>query len=186
MGAFTFGLRGGPSLKPPNPMISIGVAAAQVGVSTSTLRKWESRHGLPAPQRGSGGVRWYTAAEVARLHDIRRRIELGEPTALALQAVLAVQAEQPRVPQVAPTATTAPADPAWPAAVLGLLRTQGSAACHRWLHAQRQRLGALGFVAGVAEPLMVAAIALLAAPLFWALNAALAGAMRLLAGPPPR
>lgn len=134
-------------------MISIGVAATQVGVSTSTLRKWESRYGLPAPQRGSGGVRWYTAAEVDRLHDIRRRIELGEPTALALQAVLAARAERPMVSKVAPTAL---ADPAWPAAVLGMLRTQGSAVCHRWLHGQRQRLGALGFVEGVAGPLMEA------------------------------
>jgi len=147
-------------------MISIGVAAAQVGVSTSALRKWESRYGLPPPHRGSGGVRWYTAAEVARLRDIKRRIELGQPPAQAFQAVLSAHAQQPMTPQaaVAPlglpvgpeAATSALADPSWAGAVLGLLRTQGPAACHRWLQGQRQQLGALGFVEGVAVPLMEA------------------------------
>jgi len=142
-------------------MISIGVAAAQVGVSTSALRKWESRYGLPAPQRGSGGVRWYTAAEVARLHDIQRRIAQGQPAAQALRAVLAESAAPTaQVAQSAPAqpheaARSALASPSWAGAVLGLLRTQGLAACHQWLHMQRQQLGALGFVEAVAGCLMV-------------------------------
>jgi DNA-binding transcriptional MerR regulator len=157
-------------------MISIGIAAAQVGVSTSTLRKWESRHGLPEPRRGSGGARWYTTAEVARLHAIKRRLDLGQSLPQALQEVLQEVLQElqeealaepatgvptvpfsPAVPDAANRAATcADTDPAWASSVLGLLRTQGSAACHRWLHTQRQQLGALGFVEGVAAPLMAA------------------------------
>lgn len=145
-------------------MISIGIAAAQVGVSTSTLRKWESRHGLPEPRRGSGGARWYTAPEVARLHAIKRRLDLGQSLPQALEEALAESPIgvskapfTPAVPDAAThAATCADTDPAWASSVLGLLRTQGSAACHRWLQGQHQQLGALGFVEGVAAPLMAA------------------------------
>lgn len=153
-------------------MISIGIAAAQVGVSTSALRKWESRHGLPAPRRGGGGVRWYTPREVARLQGIKRRLDLGQPLAEAMQAVLsapvaavqtvatALTAPAASTVSIAPTvelaAASAEAVCSCAALVLDLLRTQGSAACQRWLQDQCNAWGVLAFVEDVAAPLMVA------------------------------
>lgn len=138
-------------------MTTIGVAAAQIGVSTSALRKWESRYGLPTPQRVQGGARRYTAADVSRLQDIKRRIDLGHKPAEVLHTVLLTEA----VDGAANVAATAgagarPADAPCCATVLGLLRTQGANACHRWLHDQRHQLGAQAFVEGVAAPLMEA------------------------------
>ncbi len=127
-------------------MISIGMAAAQLGLSTSTLRKWESRYGLPAPQRASGGTRWYTETDLARLVDIKRRIDRGEKPAQVMQPGQWLQASGP----------TREADSASFTQVVTLLRNEGVGACQQWLHRQRLALGAQGFVDTVAAPLMTA------------------------------
>ena len=55
-------------------------AADVVGVSTATLRAWERRYGLLAPQRTAGGHRRYTENDVDRLRtfvEMTRRRRAG-------------------------------------------------------------------------------------------------------------
>lgn len=52
-------------------LLSIGIAAAQVGMHPQTLREYE-RQGLVTPQRTPGGTRRYGAAEIERLLRIQR------------------------------------------------------------------------------------------------------------------
>jgi MerR family transcriptional regulator/heat shock protein HspR len=53
------------------PLFSIGIAAAQVGMHPQTLREYE-RQGLVTPQRTPGGTRRYGQAELERLVRIQR------------------------------------------------------------------------------------------------------------------
>src|SRR5215470_15589639 len=55
---------------------AIGEVARLTGVSQGLLRLWE-REGLVSPQRTPGGHRFYTAADLERLHQIAhlRRVE---------------------------------------------------------------------------------------------------------------
>jgi MerR family transcriptional regulator/heat shock protein HspR len=59
------------------PVFVISVAARRVGVHQQTLRTYE-RQGLVAPARSRGGVRLYSARDLARLLAIRHLTdELG-------------------------------------------------------------------------------------------------------------
>jgi MerR family transcriptional regulator, light-induced transcriptional regulator len=82
-------------------MIRITAAAGILGVSTSTLRSWERRHGFPSPHRSSGGHRRYTLEEIqilrqtlAETHDISSAIALardrgaGDASPMRLSAAL--------------------------------------------------------------------------------------------------
>lgn len=53
------------------PLLSIGIAAAQVGMHPQTLREYE-RQGLVMPQRTPGGTRRYGPQELERLLRIQR------------------------------------------------------------------------------------------------------------------
>jgi MerR family transcriptional regulator, light-induced transcriptional regulator len=61
--------------------LSIGELAARTGVTPSTLRIWEERHGFPVPTRLDSGHRRYAesdaalVAEVARLRDAGMRLD---------------------------------------------------------------------------------------------------------------
>jgi hypothetical protein len=56
---------------------SIGVCARRSGLSTHTLRKWESRYGAVRPTRTEGGTRRYTASDIARLSLLRELVAAG-------------------------------------------------------------------------------------------------------------
>jgi hypothetical protein len=56
---------------------SIGACAGRSGLSTHTLRKWESRYGAVRPTRTEGGIRRYTASDIARLSLLRELVEAG-------------------------------------------------------------------------------------------------------------
>lgn len=58
-------------------MLSIGFVAANLGVSTSTLRKWEERYGYPRPLRSEGGSRWYREADLIALRQAKRLLDRG-------------------------------------------------------------------------------------------------------------
>lgn len=79
--------------------LRVGEVARQLGVSPSTIRSWERRFELPAPDRSAGGHRRYRAADVAQLRAmgelIRRghplgRLDGGDGTGAEIEAVLAV------------------------------------------------------------------------------------------------
>lgn len=49
----------------------------ETGLGKDTLRVWEKRYGFPAPTRDSSGDRLYSAAQVQRLKQIRRLLNVG-------------------------------------------------------------------------------------------------------------
>lgn len=59
-------------------MYSIGFVATQVGVSVSTVRKWETRYGFPKPLRTSGGTRKYSDRDVELLIHAKSLLDAGQ------------------------------------------------------------------------------------------------------------
>lgn len=68
-------------------MYRIGEAARAVGVSASALRLWE-RQGLVRPARSGARYRLYTTADVDRLHQVRRLLEVDRLNAAGIRRVL--------------------------------------------------------------------------------------------------
>jgi MerR family mercuric resistance operon transcriptional regulator len=64
-------------MNPPSESFTIGVLAARAGVNVETIRFYQRKRLLPAPQRPPGGIRRYGDAELARLHFIRSAQNLG-------------------------------------------------------------------------------------------------------------
>ena len=54
-----------------------GAAARLAGVPVETLRVWERRHGVTAPQRSVHGQRLYSLAEIRRLSLIKQLVDHG-------------------------------------------------------------------------------------------------------------
>lgn len=61
----------------PVSWYSIGAVARKTGISVHTLRAWERRYALVAPQRSAGGTRLYSNADILRLRLLRRASEAG-------------------------------------------------------------------------------------------------------------
>jgi MerR family transcriptional regulator, light-induced transcriptional regulator len=82
--------------------LRIGEAARRLGMTTAALRAWETRYGVPAPQRTAGGLRLYSEEELARVGAMRDLVAGGMAPAEAARAVadLAIGEEE------APTAGT--------------------------------------------------------------------------------
>lgn len=72
----------------PSSGLSVGEAAARLGVAASTLRTWERRYGLIASGRSSGGHRRYAAADLQALDRMHALTLAGKtPARAALQAL---------------------------------------------------------------------------------------------------
>ncbi len=50
----------------------------EVGLTASVLRVWEERYGWPKPERYANGYRYFSAAEVALLKQVKARLDKGE------------------------------------------------------------------------------------------------------------
>lgn len=59
------------------PVYSIGAVASMLRMPTSTLRAWEERYGVIAPQRSSGSQRLYSRRQVEQLRFVKTRIDGG-------------------------------------------------------------------------------------------------------------
>lgn len=70
------------------PGLRIGEVARRAGVSTATLRAWETRYGLVPPARTAGGQRLYREADVGRVQAVRRLVGQGWSVAGAVSQVL--------------------------------------------------------------------------------------------------
>lgn len=67
--------------------VPVGVAAAQLGVTPSTLRSWGTRYGLVPSLRTAGGHRRYSAADLALLGSVQAQVRAGTAPAAAAAAV---------------------------------------------------------------------------------------------------
>lgn len=70
------------------PGLRIGEVARRAGVTTATLRAWETRYGLVPPARTAGGQRLYREADVGRVQAVRRLVGQGWSVAGAVSQVL--------------------------------------------------------------------------------------------------
>ena len=68
--------------------VSIGKAAARLGVTASTLRSWGTRYGIVPSLRTAGGHRRFSEDDLTRLDDVRAQIQAGVAPAEAAAAVL--------------------------------------------------------------------------------------------------
>lgn len=69
--------------------LSIGDLAERTGLSTATLRMWETRHGFPVPERLPSGHRRYREADVAAVDHVIRRRDAGTRLETAISEALA-------------------------------------------------------------------------------------------------
>jgi MerR family transcriptional regulator, light-induced transcriptional regulator len=59
------------------PIYNIKAVARLVGLLPVTLRAWERRYGLPAPQRGDQGYRLYSEHDVRTLRWLKNQVDAG-------------------------------------------------------------------------------------------------------------
>jgi DNA-binding transcriptional MerR regulator/methylmalonyl-CoA mutase cobalamin-binding subunit len=57
--------------------LNIAALAQRTGVAADTLRKWEQRYRILAPERTAGGQRRYSERDVARVEWLRERLDEG-------------------------------------------------------------------------------------------------------------
>ena len=77
------------------PGLRIGEVARRTGVTSATLRAWETRYGLVPSARTAGGQRLYREADVGRVQAVRKLVDQGWSVAGAVSQVLG----QPGSPQ---------------------------------------------------------------------------------------
>jgi DNA-binding transcriptional MerR regulator len=62
---------------PGSAVYSIGAVARMLGVPPTTIRTWEERYGLIAPQRSPGGQRLFSRQQVEHLRFVKERLDAG-------------------------------------------------------------------------------------------------------------
>lgn len=145
-----------PAARPPAqaaaPLRSIADVERETGLPRATIRIWERRYGVPAPQRDARGERCYTEEQVAQLQLMRRLVEQGHrPAKLAAAGPegllrLADEASQVRARRARAQ------NP-----LVQLLRRHDASEARQWLAARLDALGLADFC-GVEVPAMNAAI----------------------------
>jgi DNA-binding transcriptional MerR regulator len=65
------------------PLFSIGAVARMLDLAPATIRTWETRYGLIAPERSQGGQRLYSREHVDQLRFVKTQVELGRRPAEA-------------------------------------------------------------------------------------------------------
>ncbi len=88
-----------------SPGLRIGEVARRTGMTTATLRAWETRYGLLAPARTAGGQRLYWEADVTRVRAVRQLVAEGWSVAGAVSQVLG-QPGEAKDPTGLPSADT--------------------------------------------------------------------------------
>lgn len=147
--------------------MSIGALARATGIAVETLRTWERRYGVPAPERKPSGHRLYPASAVEHLRRVgmllargHRPAELLALPAAELEALLAVSETRPPAPRsrraASPPAAEAAAHPDVIADLLAASTEMDRERIVSLLRAQWTRLGPLPFLESVAGPFMVA------------------------------
>jgi MerR family transcriptional regulator, light-induced transcriptional regulator len=83
--------------------LPIGLASSLTGVSTSTIRAWERRYGVPLPSRAPNGRRSYGPAALNQIRLMGRLVAGGLPPSLAAKRVKSGVDKDPNVPENAET-----------------------------------------------------------------------------------
>jgi MerR family transcriptional regulator, light-induced transcriptional regulator len=76
------------------PTLTVASVARRLGVSPTTLRTWDRRHGLGPSQHQAGTHRRYSAEDVARLEMMRRLTTEGVSAGEAARIALATEPDQ--------------------------------------------------------------------------------------------
>lgn len=71
------------SASPPDARYRIAAVADLTGIPEPTLRAWERRYGIPAPERTASGYRLYGEAEIGIVREMRRLCAQGMAAAEA-------------------------------------------------------------------------------------------------------
>jgi DNA-binding transcriptional MerR regulator len=91
--------------------LRIGEAARRLGMTAATIRAWETRYGIPAPERTGGGLRLYSERELARVRAMRDLVAEGMAPAEAARMVLAEAESGASAAAAATGGVAAPARP---------------------------------------------------------------------------
>ncbi|OIJ26760.1 MerR family transcriptional regulator [Nocardioides luteus] len=76
-------------------MYTIKHAAQRVGITTATLRAWERRYGVIAPDRSESGYRLYGEHDVAVLRSMKHLVDQGWAVGLAAAEAIRLDRAQP-------------------------------------------------------------------------------------------
>lgn len=76
-----------------HPLYNIKAVEQATGLSSATLRAWERRYGVCAPQRSDSGYRLYSDRDIAMLRWLKRRVDEGITISQAV-AMLNLHASQ--------------------------------------------------------------------------------------------
>jgi methanogenic corrinoid protein MtbC1 len=139
--------------------MTISAVERDTGIGKETLRVWERRYGFPAPSRDAHGERLYPAAQVERLRQIKRLMDLGfRPGRLVGASDEELAALSAPATTVAASAGAASGGPLAAALerILASIRTHDAAALRQALAQAMMRQGLHGFVRETVAALNVA------------------------------
>lgn len=135
-------------------MLSIGFVASNLGISTSTLRKWEERYGFPKPVRSEGGARWYDETDLIALRQAKRLIDRGIRASRVFADSDALVAAVEEAAHYQETAKRSPPQAGPIAELVDLLTQHRVAVLQARLQKAFDRLGPESFVESIAAPWM--------------------------------
>jgi DNA-binding transcriptional MerR regulator len=119
-------------MAPATPRFNLKAVVKQTGLKPDTLRAWERRYGLPAPERSPGGHRLYSQADIDTLKWLAARQQEGLSIRRAVELWRQIEAEgRDPLRAATPIATRmAPLTPPRPAGgTIGQLRQEWIDAC---------------------------------------------------------
>ena len=136
----------------------MGVVVQRTGLTSHVLRAWERRYAAVEPARSEGGQRLYSDADVVRLRLLKRATEggraIGTVADLPTEALAALVGEDLAAPEVRVSRVSdAELDRHLTAALGAADRLDGAGLRGDLMRAVVQ-LGSVGFVMGVAAPLL--------------------------------
>jgi DNA-binding transcriptional MerR regulator/methylmalonyl-CoA mutase cobalamin-binding subunit len=130
--------------------LPIASVERETGLSKDTLRVWERRYGFPTPERDVNGERLYAPAQVRRLAQIKRLMDLGHRPGklMALDETDLLALDETR------SATRATPDDPQLDAWLHWVKTHDSDALQLAFHRELAKRGMIRFVQDIVAPLI--------------------------------
>ena len=130
--------------------LPIASVERETGLSKDTLRVWERRYGFPTPERDVNGERLYAPAQVRRLAQIKRLMDLGHRPGklMALDETALLALDETR------SATRATPDDPQLDIWLDWVKTHDSEALQLAFHRELAKRGMALFVQDIVAPLI--------------------------------